>query len=349
MVFKRFTSISVYISIIFICTFLTLFNAFLMIVRFENRIKREQNYAYRYVKEIHLITDKVSSEQLLKLKEGITDCDIIIKGPVFYFDGWEGVYKPDIYLLENEDLPYPIKNGLNRISGGGIVVPDNIREELSKIKCHGIELRVLDSIDNNEYSDGTSLFLLHAEDYFRIFPDEISTDEMCLRIVSNKEDVYSACQVLEDNLDKYIPDCQMIVQEKEKEGQGILGILKYETVWNSFLVYGFALINVMIISFYWVNVRRREIAIRKAYGANNLSVVILLEKELLMVIGSAAILAFGLGIVSQLAMGETDEIVIYMGVGIGYLILIILALLFAMIIPMRSIMKIQPSEGVKLC
>lgn len=349
MIFRRYTSISIYISIIFVCAFLALFNGFLMIVKFENKVRREQKYLYRYEAEVYLVTDEIFPKQLLRLTEGIKECNIIIEGLRFFYDGWNGIYKPDIYLVENENLQFPVKNNIKHIPNGGIIVPDNVPISGKILKCHGVEIQIADYIDTNAFSDGAGTFLLNAEDYFEIFPDVITKGELCMRVVSNKENVYNTCQVLKENLEKYFPDCQIVLQEIEREMPGLSDALMNETVLNSFLLYGFALINSMIISYYWVNIRRREIAIRKAYGSNNLTIGFLLERELLMIVGIAAIIAFGMEVVFQLAMGDSEDIFTYMSIGLGYLVLIILSTLFAMIIPMRSIMKIQPSEGVKLC
>ena len=52
--------------------------------------------------------------------------------------------------------------------------------------------------------------------------------------------------------------------------QTILGIL----------LYLFAVINVTIVSYYWINVRKRELAIRKAFGQTNMEIILMLIKRI---------------------------------------------------------------------
>ena len=148
-------------------------------------------------------------------------------------------------------------------------------------------------------------------------------------------------------IQKKYPNSYISYDEIERNSTIFSGLFSGKTILG-LLLYLFALLNVMIISFYWVNVRKREVAIRKAYGATNQEIIVLLLKEMLIIITISAVIAFLIQMLIQVIMRNGVMFSDWIMISLFYLGMVIMAALVSILIPMRYILKIQPAEGVKL-
>ena len=110
-----------------------------------------------------------------------------------------------------------------------------------------------------------------------------------------------------------------------------------------------AIVNVMHISYYWIFQRKKEIGIRKAYGANNLKIFLMLYAEMTFLILIAAILALLLHFLISLFIKEIFGYSISISVVnlvFGVLVSFICGFITS-VIPMRSSLRIEPGILIK--
>ena len=345
--FKRYSVVSLMILLCFFSAFTALCSGLISTVQTSKLIKEENRYAYAGELRAYIrMPQSVSFDTLSKLVRSINSCNIYLERMMIYFEETDGLFQPEILLKQNEALSLPTSKSIVQIPENGIVV-SSIIGDADKLTIHSKTFRVIEKIDNEKYPFVGYSFTLNAADYFRAYPDALNEqNEITLRISSNKSDVYSAYSEIQMNVRKLLPDAQIFSSNLSSTNDIFQSVISTENVVSAGL-FLFALINTIIISYYWVTVRRREIAIRKAFGATDLRIIRLMTAELLKLVGASAILA----LIAQIILGYFKD----NGVNIGDFFILIgvfsaavtLAIFIAMIVPMRYILRIQPSEGVK--
>ena len=346
-VFKRYTVVSIMILLCFFSAFVALCNGLLATAQASDIIKTENEYVY--TEEIKLsirVTKSITTDELLQLTDKIEKCNIYLDSMIIYFDEIGNAYCPDVLLKQNEPLSLPTSKKFIRIPDNGIIVPSWVVND--ELTIHGKNFHVIEKMDCDRYPFIVDSFTLNSVDYFSAFPDVLNEkNEISLRISSNTSDVYEMYSHIKEIIAEIIPEAVVFGRKTDSKVSIFQSALSMENIISTGL-FLFALINTVIISYYWVVVRKREIAIRKAFGATDFSIMRLVTTELLKIIGIAALLAS----ITQVLMWiiQSNSISFYNSIVLimGMLIAITLATFIAMIVPVRIILNIQPSEGVKL-
>lgn len=347
MVLKRYFTISILIILCFFSSFCALFHGFSTILQAKENVSKEIRYGYQ--NKVQVSVDSPSAMKitdLFQITSKIKQCNIYIDDMKFYFDESSDTFCPLILLCQNESLPYPTKEHTQFVSEGGLLVPNNIPFDTTYITIHQKQIPILDQIDTTQYKGLNDYFVLTAKDYFDLFRDSNTTTSLSFQICSNKVDLYHSYKIFEQCIKKLYPDSLISYEDVEQNSSLLSGALSNENLLSIFL-YLFSLINVMIISFYWVNIRRKEISIRKAFGATNLSIFFLFLRETLLIISIAAGIAFLIQLILQCFFREAFAFSDWIAMSLFYVCMIMLATLVAICIPMRSVLKIQPAKGVK--
>lgn len=349
MVLKRYFTVSILIIVCFLSSFFSLFNGFSAIVQVENSIKKEIRYGYRNEVRMHLDSmTEIDMTELQAMAEEMDECNIYIDNLRIYFDECDYVYCPLVLLCRNEKLPYPTVRGMDEIPDGAIWVADDIAHNGNgQLNIHGYTFEITDEIDAKEAVSLSWCFVLNAKDYFQAFEEEKTANTISVVISSNKVDIYETYTDLKDRIQQKYPDCYISYEEGARNSNLFDGLFTGKTILG-ILLYLFALINVLIISFYWVSVRKREVGIRKAYGATNFEIVILLLKEMFVIISISAVLAFLLQLMIQIVAGGGMIVFEWIKIAIFYLGTIVISSLVSILVPVRFILKIHPAEGIKL-
>ncbi len=349
MVIKRYFTVSIMIILCFLSSFFLLFNGFSAIVQVENSIKKEIRYGYRNEVRMHLDSmTEIEMTELQAMAKEIDECNIYIDDLRIYFEECDYVYCPLVLLCINEKLPYPTVRGTREISDGAIWVADDIvHNGNGQLNIHGYTFEITDEIDAKEAVSLSWCFVLNAKDYFQAFEEEKTANTISLVISSNTVDTYETYTDLKDRIQQKYPDCYISYEEGERNSNLFDGLFTGKTILG-ILLYLFALINVLIISFYWVSVRKREVGIRKAYGATNFEIAFLLLKEMFLIISISAVSAFGIQLMIQLVTGGGMIVFEWVKIAFFYLGTIAISSLIAILIPVRFILKIHPAEGIKL-
>lgn len=347
-VFKRYTVVSVLIVLCFFSAFISLCNGLLSVAQADKLIRRENQYACasEIQATIHVAED-MTPDTLLRLMDHIRTCNVYLENMEIYFDEIDSVYRPNVVLCQNEKLSLPTDRPDLEIPEGSVIAPSSTTGGRGQLSIHGQEFSVYDTMDDDAYPFVSGLFVLNANDYFKAFPEALhGLYEITLRITSNEDDAYAAFAQIRTNLQEEVPKAAIHATETA-ESDNIFQILLSEENLFSADLFLFALINTLIISYYWITVRRREIAIRKAFGADNRSVIRLVSGELLQLIGLAALAAIVVQGLIWLTRGNSLDVREALLIAGGLLLSIAIAVMIAMAVPIHFILRIQPSEGVE--
>lgn len=348
-ILKRYSVVGTLIVLCFFSAFLALCNGLLSVFQASNLLQKENQYAYTNEVQATIRTaNAISSTTLLELMKDVSTCNVYLENMNIYFDQIDSVYRPSILLCQNETISLPTTRPVSDLPMGYIIAPSSNVMGNTELSIHGNTFSIYEVMDTEEYPFITGLFVVNGSDYFEAFPEALDeTNTIILRIASNKSDVYSAYSSIKASLATLIPEASISSSDIVFTNSVFQSVLSQENI-ISFGLFLFALMNTIIISYYWVVVRRREIAIRKAFGASNFSVIGMMAGELLKLIGFSAVIALVVQTLVWMVQGN--------GIGAQNSILILVTLLLAitvaviigMIIPVRYILQIQPSEGVKL-
>ncbi|MBD5129327.1 MAG: hypothetical protein HDT43_05335 [Ruminococcaceae bacterium] len=346
-IFKRYTGVCAMILLCFFSAFLALCSGLLSTSKANDIIRTKNRYAYADELRVFIRVPKgISARELLRLADCAESCNIYLENMMIYFTEFDGAYRPSIVMKQNEPLSLPVSRSIAHIPENGIIAPSRI--EFEEITIHGNSFRVIEKIDCEKYPFLVSSFTLNAADYFKAFPEALDGQkEVVLSISSNRSDAGSAYSQIQEKLTELIPSADISCSKTETKTDVFQGAVSMENIISAGL-FLFALINTVIISYYWVAVRRREIAVRKAFGAGNFRVIGLVTAELLKIIGISAFLAALTQTAIWQFFGDGINIADAAVLAVGLLLSITVAVMIAMIVPVRFILHIQPSEGVKL-
>lgn len=256
------------------------------------------------------------------------------------------MYKPDVILCQNEKLPYPLKNNVKELGESEIIVPDNIYFKNTVLNVHNKKVNICDEIDTNKCVAYEDTFVLNARTFSNLFSAENEVDSLELRICSNKDNIYTVYSQLEKVLKEKYPDCSISYDDVEKNESVLSGFENEKTILGM-LLYLFAVINVTIVSYYWINVRKRELAIRKAFGQTNMEIILMLVKEFFLIIAIAAMIAVLVQISVQIFRGTMQFGLDSIRMMFMYLGMVFIASISSSLLPVKYILKIHPAEGVK--
>ena len=115
------------------------------------------------------------------------------------------------------------------------------------------------------------------------------------------------------------------------------------------IVFIFAIINMMNISIYWIEDRRREIGIRKAFGIDNAHIAYMLFFEIFSVCLIATVIGLGAQLIINCILGKISNYVlgltlsnILSGIATSFI-----TSLFTVLIPIIYSLKVKPIEIIK--
>lgn len=349
--FKRYSGVSAMILLCFFSAFVALCNGLLSTAKASDMIRTENQYAYLNELKLTIRNSEISSDKLMEIADCVDHCNVYLdtkmnSSLLIYFKEIEGSYAPDVILKQNEALSLPTSKSITHIPDNGIIVSSNITAD--ELTIHGIKLRVIEKMDHEKYPFITYLLAMNGSDYFNALPNVLDGQkEITLCVFSNKYDVGETGSRIKEKIAEIIPEAVVTARITNTQNDIFQSSLSTENIISAGL-FLFALINTIIISYYWVVVRRREIAVRKAFGAGNFRIIGLVTAELLSLVGISAVLALLTQIIIWRIQGGEIELIDSAVLAVGLLLAITLAVIIAMIVPVWFILHIQPSEGVKL-
>lgn len=347
--FKRYFTVASLVFLCFFSAFLSLYNGLLSTSQTSRMIKERNRYAYNSELRVFInTTSSISPDLLYQLVSTVDKGNIYIEDMRIYFDDLEGLFKPKVILKQNEKLSLPINNNPTQLPNGNIVISDNLINRHKAVSLHNNKLNIYETINTEDHPYATNIIDINAIDYFRAFPDALNgLSNISLTVASNEINPYIVYEEIERYVNKEYPDINITSTEINTSKDPFSSSINSENMISVGLFF-FALINTLIISYYWVIVRRHEIAIRKAFGATNLRIIKMMICEFGEIICSSALFALIVQVViakmQNQMIGSYDSVFII----VGLLMSVIIANLIVMIIPVRYILSVKPAEGVKL-
>lgn len=310
-------------------------------------IQEENEYQYLHTVQVTImLSEPLDVDKLYQLVQGVDVGNIVIHDfdMLLYFDQLTSVFLPNIILKLNEPLSIPSATPVQAVPQRTLIASSTNLEGNQQLSIKGNTFDLYEVIDGEKHRFFAG-FMIGARDYFEFFPESLAKDfQIDLYLGSNRYDVYQAYAKLEENLNQLMPEAQIFSSEVSTQVNPFQAIL---TQGNILFVglFCFALLNTIIISYYWIMVRRREIAIRKAFGHTNLSITKLLAKELAGLIALSAIISIAVQV--PFSFRQASDLLDLLLLAVIYIGAIGVAVVIAMIVPARYIMQIQPSEGIK--
>ena len=350
----RYSISSIYMMLGYIIGFVAIFNGLSIYNYCENYEKDVNDYKYRHNKDVFINTvdEKTSIDMMYFMN--LKKYNYYIKDNVcLYFNENKESRIVDVLLNVNEETNYcfiegrlpnkkEVEQGKNVIAiGKGIKNQTYIVEDKRYIDIYSIPYEVVGII-------GTKMS--KAQDYkvvtyYKCLDEnsrlKVSLNEMYLSISSNKEnidmvDVEEYCK-----MNKSIE--QKVINNEEIEGS----LLSDDKLRGDFyiLVFIFSIVNCMIICEFWIHQRRREIAIRKAYGYSNMQVVKLITSSMFKIIIASCVCGYLLQVCFSHIM-EQQGIKFEWSVLniIRVIILIIMTTIISMVVPICKIIKRTPIQ-----
>lgn len=344
----RYRLVSLLIILCFFSSFIALYNGLFTALHTKRMIQKELQYNYQHTLSISITLKKQFALSVVEqVVTGLSDGNIFLENMKLYFEEIDGVFQPEVLIRQNENLMLPIKDIGFILTEGTIAAPQSRLKGIDQLSLHGHTIDHFVMIDTNDNPFAQDLFLLHINDYFKLVPNEMSKiDELTIRLSSNKADLYPSYLKISDNVKQIDADATVSVSEKITDDNIFRSLVSQESL-IFVTLFLFALVNSTVISSYWITVRKKEIAIRKAFGASNIEVISILFFELWKIIGLAAITALVFQFVLQLSGNSTFELLDILWAGSIILFAITLAVSITLIIPIRHIKKLEPAEGVK--
>lgn len=344
---KRYKVVSIFIIICFLSAFIALYNGVTATNKIIKQLNEMNEYQYTYSEEV-MVNFKnytIKYDDLIKMVSNIKEGNISLNGLSLFLDQTSVTHYPEIILKQNEDLLIPYKENINNLPENYIIIANNITKE-NKVSSNGKTLNVYALLDSDKYSFIKGKIIIGVKTYFEILQNTIVENTLNLTFSSNKQSVYSSVKELEKYIENNYPNAEIYTLETTNNEKIFQSSISGQSI-ISIGLFIFALLNTMIISYYLVFVRKKEIAIRKAFGFTNFRIIKMLMKD----IGVLVILSAGIAIILQLFI---DLVIIkqfnfynYITLLFPMLICIVVSVLVAVIVPIRFVLKIDPAEGVK--
>ena len=348
----RYPISSIFMIVGYILGFIAMYNGLAL---YDYCIKYERDineYEYKHCKKVQLSSldgiNHISTSPLINSSRYI----YYLKDEVLlYFDNDKKERLVDILFSVNENTNYCMQEGripnLNDIKEGKNVV--SIGKELKASTYTKGKKRYI-NIYSTPYEVvgiiGTGIS--KAQDYKVVTyyqcldkrsKEEISLVDMNVTVASNSEniDLNGLIRYYEKNKNVNLD----IVSEDVLEDMVLSDERARATFY--FLTFAFCIFNCIIVCEFWIDQRRREFAIRKAYGYSNGKIINIVALSLVKHIVFSCILGYILQVAFMRVMNDNE---IYMEWSIINLVrifvIIILTTMISLLIPMNQVLKRLP-------
>ncbi|QIB25924.1 FtsX-like permease family protein [Caloranaerobacter azorensis] len=347
-VYKRYKIVSTLIILNFICVFFALFNSLQSYTEIRDalNIQKQYDYSRRIEVGILLNNNSLDYEDIIKSLENVKG-NIYFKNARIFFSNIDGTFVPEVILKQTEEIPVPSIGSITKLPRGEIIIADNITDKSKKIEVKGRTLKIFDIISTEKAPYSKGRIIMNGIDYFDIFPETLENqDEILLEFASNNNDLVKEYKKFKENLKKVSKKINVSYREIKNEVHpfDILMSSKY-SIFLALLA--FALINTVIVSQYWIVVRKREISIRKAFGCSDFMIIKNMSFEILQLLLLAAVISGLLQLVIYKRNIFTISLSSYVIAILSILMVLSITMFLSMIIPSYYVTKIHPADGVK--
>lgn len=276
-------------SDMFMCLsfFVTFFILFVVLSYMNKIMNAEENEElHSYVSQCNLVvtqgTEKMDLNKVLEQADGLHGL-IIIDDVGMAVDSSGKEYLTSVILFNDEGYKYSTygdKLGYaDKSSDKDVVIGKDFSEYVNnnKISLDGVEYSVVAVDYNKSDSEYDYSILTWYEDITEFTKEKIESSEaLSIRILSDRYQATEIFNNLKDIITGIYPDSRVYIEENEisLENYNETAYVEYY-----FMVYLFCVLNCMIAAQFWIMERKREIAIRKAYGFSSMKIFKILYLE----------------------------------------------------------------------
>ncbi len=173
-------------------------------------------------------------------------------------------------------------------------------------------------------------------------------NECQLHLESNIEDMQESYKSVCANIQSVDPVAAISAYKDNSKGKNTIdSTLAKQNVKVNIIVYLFCIVNCVIISYFWIFKRRKEIAIRKAFGISNIKIGLMLFKEMLcMMIFSLILFVLLFGAFSMIVGQDIGLKLDFTTVAIVAGVILITSLI-SIIYPVIKVFRMDAAAGVK--
>ncbi|EJL47478.1 hypothetical protein BAG01nite_19470 [Brevibacillus agri] len=327
-------------------------------------IQQQVHYAPQNATKIELeLSDKQDVRALFKVFDGISDqTGVILDRAKMFHNGLMAPVTPE-YWTKQVVQRFPLETGryLN--------VTDIIHGEKVALvgKARGKDVRTKNGkpyilLDNEEYEVigiiGVKGKTTKAIDYKIVIPATSLSSTLLSKLQSAKTipflihnsytDTYADEKQIKQNAKRLFPEATCTASPYG-ETEGIVAPNRGSEIYISIMVYALAIINAINLTAFWIQERKYEIGIRKAFGYSNADIVSMLFWEMCVINLIAVVIGFSIQwMIRSLLSKWLDYPVEITSTTIFAAILFVFATAFVTTaIPSSKALKIQPVEAIR--
>lgn len=318
-------------------------------VKYENDANNNQ---YKYSKEIYItsmeLDEAIDLTPVLNSKKYIYSLDVQVP---YYINDTDTYTMGDALLNTNEETNYCMLEGrlpdYEEISQGKQVIAIGkalknytyMQDGKTYINIYSVPYEVVGIIGTGISDSQDNEIVTYYQCLDGRTKEKVNMTNMCITVASNADQINTS-----DIEEYYKKDGSVNIEVSE--GEELSGtMLNDERIRANFYVMAFifCVVNCMVICEFWIYQRRREFAVRKAYGYSSRQIVKLVAWDMLKTITVSCVLGYVFQVIVMYIMGEYD---VYFGLSVLNILKVIALILCTTIIsisiPVIKVIKRRP-------
>lgn len=316
------------ITVSFVC-FFNCINLYHLIVQ-----KKTEQEQYKYTNEVGMSYVNYSGEG--KLTDLITSeqGNIILKDATLYRDSVSADGITDVIVCQNEPLIYPVEAGSLPQSDVEITEPTVILGRSQReyavyengeyyYTLEGVKCRVcafLGSASSDLYDYNVIVYYNSLDARAKDKIDSIAEGQFALQsnFYEMEEIIYTTEAKLSDSKD-------IIVGQRTADFMEAQSVSSEDSGYY-LIIFLFCLINIVIVSEYWIKGRYKEIAVRKIFGYSDKKIYSYLYRDMLVNVSIAVLFAVVAQIILKTVFSNflqiyVNQFLYYLGYTVGFILL----------------------------
>ena len=325
--------------------------------------KEEERLAAIYDNRIQLeVTTFEGSDIFSNAGLGVEAGNAVINGKVYLSMTDMGqTRRCEVILKMNEEMPYQLISG--RLPGSEESDRGRMQVALSRNLCE--HLREEDGkqylVIANEMYEVVGIIGSDKSDYWdnkvvlnvdcigeNTLKSIMEKKSYTIELSSNTYDLQESYSKLYGNIKSIEPDCAINAKKLNTSGDStIVNTLYKEKLKVNVIVYVFCIFNCMVISEFWIIQRKKELAVKKAFGMGNARIIWEIASNILSLSAVALVIFIaGNGILQLLPLKSGLDIAINGTNGLLLIGAVLVTVVAALIYPVYKVLRFAPVQSL---
>lgn len=134
--------------------------------------------------------------------------------------------------------------------------------------------------------------------------------------------------------------------DKSKGESTVVNTYARENIRVNYIVYAFCLVNSMLVSYFWIIARRKEIAIRKAFGYSNIKIIRMLFGNMLEMMAAALGMFLAAYLLGYYWFHNILHIYINLRTLAGLILIMLVTSVISIVYPSFRVLRMNSAQGV---